>query len=367
MKVEAFHVCHFRNFTSQTIIPSDGVNEFVGQNAQGKTALLEALHVLVLGGSFRTYQLRELIQHGTNGFFIEAVIHSEGVRTTLAVTYDGVRRYVTIDGQPQESSSQLLGHLLGVTATLEDHELIFGPPAFRRRFLDEQIAQVDPFYVGQLCRYSKALAQRNRLLKLRDFRTIGAWEELLAKAGAYIASQRRYTAAILAPKVASSYRHLFEEKEYPDVISMRYLTQCPESEEMADWYRKQYAARREHEARAAATLVGPHRDDIEWCLGSHPCKAVASLGQARAVALALRCAEWELLSERSQESPLFLIDDVESTLDGHRKETILELCQRFGQVFFTGHQPQSSASRVMTVTHGCLSNGTDKSLIGTTV
>ena len=337
------------------LIPDDGINEFVGDNAQGKTAILEALHILILGGSFRTYQLREMIQHGKTGFFIEATVNCEGVHKTISVSYDGSRRSVAIDGRPQESSSLLLGNLLGVTATLEDHELIFGSPSVRRRFLDEQIAQIDPFYVTQLGRYSRALAQRNRLLKARDFRTIGAWEEQLAKSGAYIASQRQRTVGLLAPKVISSYQALFIEAKNPAPFSMKYVTQCPEGEDVVSWYQGQYVVRREQEARAAATLVGPHRDDMEWSIGAYPCKAVASLGQARSVALALRCAEWALLSERSQEVPIFLIDDVESTLDAHRKSIVVELCQHFGQVFLTCHAPQSASSRVIRVVDGTLS------------
>ena len=119
---------------------------------------------------------------------------------------------VTIDGQVQESSCMLLGNLLGVTATLEDHELIFGAPAIRRRFLDEQIAQIDPFYVVQLSRYTRALSARNRLLKARDCRTIGAWEEQLAKAGAYIVHQRRQTVSLLSPRVICAYQSLFQKK-----------------------------------------------------------------------------------------------------------------------------------------------------------
>lgn len=352
MKVETVHVCHFRNLSSVQLSPNAGINELVGDNAQGKTAILEAIHILVLGGSFRTYQLKDLVAHGKTGFLVEATVNSGGVHKTISLAYDGRCRSVTLDGQLQESSSHLLGNLLGVTATLEDHELIFGAPAVRRRFLDEQIAQIDPFYVTQLSRYSRALSARNRLLKRKDLRTIGAWEEQLARAGAYIVQQRKQTVSLLAPKVISSYLALFPEITPPSPFAMHYLTQCPSSEEASEWYQNQYALRREQELKASVTLVGPHRDDMEWTIGGKQCKAVASLGQARAVALALRCAEWHLLSERSKEIPLFLIDDVESTLDAKRKSLILEMCQKFGQVFLTCHAPQSPKSYVINIANG---------------
>lgn len=352
MRVETLHVCHFRNFHSLQITATAKINELIGDNAQGKSAILEALHLLILGCSFRTYQLKELVQHGRSSFRVEADINNRGVRKSLSITYDGTRRSVSIDGQLQESSSLLLGNLLGVTATLGDHELIFGAPAIRRRFLDEQIAQIDPFYVAQLSRYSRALAARNRLLKIRDGRTISAWEEQMAKAAAYIVGQRKNTVLLLRPKVVDAYRHLFPEHASSSSFTMRYASQCLDEQNAAAWYQSEYAARREQEMRAAATLVGPHRDDMEWCIDAKPCKAVASLGQARSVALALRCAEWALLAERSRETPLFLIDDLESTLDANRKCSIMQMCRQFGQVFLTAHAPQSSENHILTVAKG---------------
>ena len=352
MRVERIYVRRFRNLLDQTVDLSEGVNEVIGENAQGKTALLEAIHMLILGGSFRTYQLREIIQHGASGFFVEASVNNGGVRKTIALTYDGCRRQVSIDGQPQESSSLLLGNLLGVTATPEDQNLIFGAPAARRRFLDEQIAQVDPAYVVQLGRYVRALSHRNRLLKAREFRTIGAWEEQLALSGAYIVEQRRRTVGLLSPDVVATYHRLFDDEGAP--FSMGYHTQPPEGEESASWYRHQYASRRDSEARVGMTLVGPHRDDLEWAVGGHPCRAVASLGQARSIAMALRCSEWKLLSDRSSEAPIFLIDDIENTLDDRRRSTVLDLCRNLGQVVITSHRQQSSTSRVVAISGGTL-------------
>jgi DNA replication and repair protein RecF len=351
MKVEAVYVCHVRNLASQEIFFLPGINEIVGENTEGKTSLLEALHLLVLGTSFRTSLLKEVIQHGASQVSVEAKINISGVHKTIGLTYDGTRRLVSIDHQPQESSSLLLGNLLGVTATVEDHELVFGPPSVRRRFLDEQIAQIDPFYVDQLNRYIKGLSHRNKLLKDKDFVTIRAWEEQLARSAAYIVHQRRRTVSLLAPLVETTYHGLFPEKE--DQFSMRYLTQAPESVgDLSTWYEREYASRRDHEARYATTLVGPHRDDLEWTLSARPLKSLASLGQARVVSLALRYAEWKLLADRSSELPIFLIDDIESTLDSNRKNLCMEMCQGLGQVFATCHTAQSDTSNVIYMKNG---------------
>lgn len=352
MRVQTLYVCHFRNLNKQEIRFSRGLNEFVGANTEGKTSLLEALHLLVLGSSFRTNQLRDLIQHGEKEFFLEACVNVSGVEKTIALKYDGMRRQVMLDGEAQETSSSLLGNLLGVTTTPEDQELVFGPPAVRRRFLDEQIAQIDPFYLEQLKRYTKALSHRNALLKRRDFQTMGAWEEQLAKSGAYIALQRRATVDLLSPMVQSVYTALFPA-HIDGSFATKYTSQAPLSEnDLESWYARQYASKREYEARVATTLTGPHRDDLEWTFNGRLLRSSASLGQARAVALSLRIAEWKLLFERSHEEPIFLIDDCEGSLDAERKTSLLSTCSSFEQVFVTAHAVQCSTSHKIALFQG---------------
>jgi DNA replication and repair protein RecF len=348
MRVETLYVSRFRNLTSQTIHFDTGINEIIGSNAEGKTSILEAIHMLILGVSFRTHQLSDLVQHQSDGFLLEAQCSFEGVRKSISLSYDGNGRRVVLDGQPQETSSSLLGNLVGVAATLEDQELVFGPPSLRRRFLDEQIAQIDPRYVEHLLRYRRALSQRNVLLKKKALTTIGAWEEQLALSGAYIVEQRRETVSLLAPKVTENYHLLFPEK---GEFSMKYYTSAP-LENLSTWYLEQYRAKREQEMRMGATLVGPHRDDIGWSLDVLPVKSVASLGQARSVTLALRLSEWSLLRERVEMEPIILIDDAESTLDSKRKELVMQMVQRSPQVILTAHAPCSDGARRIVVKSG---------------
>jgi DNA replication and repair protein RecF len=357
MRIESLYVDHFRLLRSQEIVLSEGINEIVGPNAQGKTALLEAIHLLILGASFRTHQLREMVASGASRFFVKAHVHALGVATSVALGYDGTQRTVLLDGRVQSSSSLLFGNILGVTSTLEDHEMIFGPPSVRRRYLDEQISQIDPFYLEQFGRYSRALSQRNQLLKKKDFLSLPAWEEQLARSAAYIVSQRRKTVELLAPLVTQSYHTLFPEND--SQFCLRYITQAP-IEDLQAWYQKQYALRRHQEAQYGTTLTGPHRDDLEFSLDCIALKSIASLGQARAAAFSLRLAEWHLLAQRTQQLPLFLCDDVESTFDSRRKTIVLQLCQNLGQVIFTCHEPQSSLSHVIDVFNGTCHTRTQK-------
>ena len=352
MRVETLYLSRFRNLASQTIHFDAGINEIIGSNAEGKTSILEAIHMLILGVSFRTHQLADLVQHQADGFLLEAQGSSKGVRKTVSLSYDGSGRRVVLDGQPQETSSSLLGNLVGVAATLEDQELVFGPPSVRRRFLDEQIAQTDPRYVEQLLRYRRALSQRNFLLKKGSFTTIGAWEEQLALSGAYLVEQRRETVALLAPKVTENYHLLFPGR---GEFLMKYYTSAP-VKDLSSWYLEQYKAKREQERRMGATLIGPHRDDIGWTLDSLPVKSVASLGQARSVTLALRLSEWSLLRERVEVEPIILIDDADSTLDAKRKERIMEMVQCSSQVILTAHSAYSDGARRIMVKGGVATN-----------
>ncbi len=353
MRIDTLYVTQFRHLKSQKISFNTGINGIIGHNAAGKTAVLEAINLLILGSSFRTHQLRDMIQHGQTEWLIEGEMTSGGVHKSLSLRYDMKRRYVTIDGQLQESTSPLLGNLLGVTATLEDQELVFGPPSIRRQFLDEQIAQIDPYFVQMLSRYTKALTYRNHLLRQNSFRTIAAWEEQLAMAGAYIVTQRRRTVDQLAPRVVSHFNHLFDDGV---PFTMSYTSSAPLETDLSTWYQQEYAKRRLQEARAASTLLGPHRDDLTWTLADKPVRSVASLGQARAVALALRWSEWEWLADRSSEKPLFLVDDAESTLDSLRKERLFDLCKQPEQVFFTSHEPHSSLHSTITLSNGTVLN-----------
>lgn len=350
MRVETLYVCNFRNLEKQEVCFNKGVNALIGSNAEGKTSFLEALHILILGNSFRTHQLKDLLTHGQKAFFIEAKIHVGGVEKRVALQYDGEKRSVFLDSELQESSSSLIGNLLGVTASTQDHELVFGAPALRRRFLDEQLAQIDPFYVTQLQRYSKALSHRNKLLKRKDFYTIPAWEEQLAKSGTYLMVQRKKTTELLTPKVQATYSALFPSK---GDFSMTYSTQPPPDEtNIESWYVSEYKARREQEAHMTTTLVGPHRDDVLYCVNNKPFKSEASLGQARALSLAMRLAEWELLFERSGEEPIFLVDDFDSFLDEERKKALLTRCSSFEQLFVTTCFSQPSSASCFQVSEG---------------
>lgn len=331
MKITSLYVRNVRNLSPQEISLGGSFNEFIGDNAQGKTAFLEAIHALIVGKSFRTHQFQDIVSHGSQSCLIEAQIESSGVHSCLRLEYKDRLREVRINEERQETISKLLGNLLGVTCSLKDLDLVYGSPSSRRAYLDQQIAQIDPFYVEQLRRYHRALIQRNCLLKQKNISAIEPFENILAQAAAYIVERRRATALALSERTKNFYKYLFDHPI--DTLCNLVYTPSTGGEEVYSFLLHTYARNRERELRLGSTLCGPHRDDLLIYLGDFLAKDVGSCGQIRALCLALRLSEWLLMKERTGEEPLFLIDDIQSLFDTSRIEKILHLCADFGQVY----------------------------------
>ncbi len=352
MRIESLYIQSVRNIPSLSLTFSSGLHQFVGGNGEGKTAILEALNLLIVGTSFRTHQLKEIVKEGEKNFFIEALYEKNGVRSRLSLGYDGARRYVMINGEPQSSSSLLFGNILGVATTPLDYELIYGSPSERRRFIDEQIAQVDSQYIAEMRRLQRSLAQRNALLKQRDFKTIQAWEEQIARSSVYINRARYQAIKELSPYFQEMTKTLLGKSslhgcELAYQSTLFHLDDFigenaqPLDDALIERALKTFHDKRDNEAKAGTTLYGPQRDDIAitWNQGK-AVKTQASLGQAKVISLGLRLSEWQLLHERSHGvQPIFMIDDLHSFLDEERVSLILSSTQKLGQIFVTSHMP----------------------------
>ena len=342
MHVKRIYVRNFRNLQEASIDFSEQINEVIGNNAQGKTSLLEALYLSMTGTSFRTMHLKELIRHGEKGFFIETLFEKQGIHHVLSISYDGTKRRVSLNSCPCESSSILIGLIQGVTCTPEDHYLVKGSPALRRRFLDLQIAQVDPLFVHHLSRYMRALKQRNNLLKKRQLSTISVWEYELSQSAAYIAVKRKETINQLCPFAKQFFTELITGKELaPVMLDLSYTTQGPVHEGIEacrHFYQEAYSKKRVQEVAYGNTLVGPHRDDLEILIDSRHARDFASEGQKRLSALALKLAEWHTLQKTTDDYPLMIVDDFGVSLDSERCGHFFNACKRLGQVFLSIHE-----------------------------
>lgn len=312
------------------------INRIVGDNAAGKTTILEAIHLLMTGGSFRPSQLADMVKSGSEAFRIESYFVKHGVEQRLVLLFDGKTRHILYNNTQIPSASHLLGLIQGVTIHPDDVQLIKGAPQVRRQFLDLQLALADPLYVHHLQRYYRGMRQRNSLLKLKQTATLSTWEQEMAHSAAYLLLKRSNAVSQLQERAAKFYSSISSESAF---LQLKYKAAVPFSggvqEEVALHLQQQYMRTRRRELELGITLNGPHKDDILVNLGGQEAKTFASEGQKRTCALALKLAEWELLRDSTDVVPLIQVDDIGVSLDQRRQSALYNHLEEFKQVVVT--------------------------------
>lgn len=335
MHLSSLYLRDFRSHEEAWVEFGPRLNNIYGPNAQGKTNLLEAIYFLIIGRSFRTQGISDLVRYEANSFFLEARFVKNGIEQTLRVSTDGKEKNIVYNSTKYSSFTNLLGLLQGVVLTPQDNTLVSGSPVLRRRYLDIQIAQVDPLYVHHLSRYTRAMKQRNTLLRRKKTTAIETWELEMAKAAAYITKERSRTIKDLSEKAGQIQLSLSKGN---DLLGMRYKTTAPvksEKKDVYEYFLEQYQKLRNREMILGYTTTGPHRDDMTITIHEKDARLYASEGQKCCCAVSLRLAEWQRLNEISGEAPLMAIDDIGSSLDKSRKEAIGQYLSELGQVFVT--------------------------------
>src|ERR1700733_6779079 len=198
MYLHSLYLKNFRLYTEKSVAFAPNVNVIIGPNASGKTTILEAIHLLMTGRSFRTSQIKELIREGTDSFYTEVTFIKHHVEQSLKLSYKGNERKIIYNQTILQSSSGLLGLLQGTVLTPNDASLVKGQPGFRRQFLDMQLSQADPLYVHHLSRYYRAMAQRNHLLRAKTTHSIEMWEKEMVNSGVYLVESRAQAIAELS-------------------------------------------------------------------------------------------------------------------------------------------------------------------------
>lgn len=324
----------FRIYEESHFKFTSGINVIYGDNAKGKTSLLEAIHFLMAGRSFRTTTSTDMIHRGSSNFLLDATFNKHGIEQKLKVYFSETERQVIYNTTPYPSLSSLLGILQGVVIHPDDAALVKGAPLVRRHFLDLQIAQIDPLYVHSLTRYSRAMRQRNYLLRSKRCATIESWEHEMANAAAYLVLQRRHAVEDLIREGRRLHQLLSGEKV---LLNLIYKTPAPEGnlEVLKHYYHESFRKHRPREIELGVTLIGPHKDDLIIALDDKDARYFASEGQQRTCVAALRLSEWERLKKMGMETPMILLDDVGVSLDQSRRTKLFEHLTTLGQVFLT--------------------------------
>lgn len=338
LRIERLTAHGFRNLAPLELSPGPHFNVVHGDNGAGKSNVLEAIHYLGSLRSFRGARTDDLIQIGADRAVLEARVTGEAAaRTYRAVLARGKPRTLTLDGKRPRSIASWHASIQMVLFHPGDVGLAGGPPEGRRAFLDRILEQLDPTYASTLAGYQKALRSRNRLLRQDrvDRPAVQAYDGVLAAAGAIVGQTRARLVPDLAERTTAAFADVVGESLPLDV---RYE---PRVDPDPGAIRSALGRAFDKDVARGFTADGPHGDDLALRVRQVSARHHASQGQQRAIVLALKVAELDVLTRRTNRVPLLLLDDVSSELDRARNRRLFEvLAQLGGQVFLTTTHPE---------------------------
>ena len=340
MFIKSLQLKNFRNYDAASVTFGQGINVLSGENASGKTNMLEAIYLLGLGKSPRTSREKELISFNAERAYIKAEI-AKKYRThviEIVIENKGAKK-IKIDNLPVKRLSELIGIVNGqlshhIEGALSPDEMRFvkAGPDERRRFLDISLSQQSKTYFKSLAKYNKILQQRNTLLKNENrnenLKTLlSIWDEGMAEVGANLILARKNYVKKLSTLAKDSHFELSDGKE---TLSLQYecAIKGDTYDEIYNNLLSAFSTSVERDRALMYTSQGPHRDDIKIILNDVDARKFASQGQQRSVSLSVKIAELTLFKNETGEAPILLLDDVLSELDVARREKLIELANR---------------------------------------
>lgn len=307
----------FRCLGALALTPVPGLNLLRAGNAQGKTSVLEAVLFATTSKSHRTSVEEDLAAHGSDSFQLcVAAERSQGPVQIEANWWRGTKRF-KVNGVPQTRISDVLGRINVVLFCPEDIGLVKGSAASRRRFLDMELSQIQPQYLGALQQYRQVLRQRNEVLRSPrpDAALVAPWDAQLAAHGQSLMRIRREFVAALSNHASAAYAHIAEDEP----LTLAYRPDIRDNEEIEAVLGKSL----QNDIRRGLTHRGPHRDDVEILIDGRPARTFGSQGQQKTAALALKLAELKLIHAHTGEYPVLMLDEVLAELDAARARRLL--------------------------------------------
>lgn len=338
--VKKLNIYNFRNIKNLCFCPGKGLNIIYGDNARGKTNLIESIWMFTGEKSFRKAKESQLILFGEKNarldleFFAESRIQNSTIKFIP-------QKEIFLNKCKIEKLTDFIGIFTSIVFSPEDLTLIKGGPQKRRNFLNVAISQVKPKYSKLMLEYTKILIQRNALLKdifkyHSLLETLDVWDTVFIKIAASITKYRLKYIKALLPIVKEIYGKITEKKEK---LEIKYVTSINlpidiDFEELVNYFTKKIISNRNIDIKMGYTQFGPHRDDFDITINNLIAKNFASQGQQRSIVLALKLAEAEILKNLANKNPIILLDDVMSELDSNRKKYILDSLKN-SQCFIT--------------------------------
>ncbi len=343
MILTELHLHHFRNYQDLTVHFAPGVNVLIGQNAQGKTNMLEAIYVLSLTKSHRTNNDHDLINWQEKSARISGVVQKSVGKVPLELQFTSKGKKAKVNHLEQARLSQYVGQLNAILFAPEDLTLVKGSPALRRHFMDREFSQMSSKYLYNAGQYRTLLRQRNKYLKQLKYHQqtdrvlLGVLSDQLAAFGAEVIVARQHFLKDLEKWASALHKEISLNQEQ---LQLGYVNQLKINdqttvEEAYQTLFKLYQDNEQREVDQGTTMYGPHRDDIRFMVNGKNVQAFGSQGQQRTTALSVKLAEIDLMKEQTGEYPLLLLDDVLSELDTIRQTHLLTAIQNKVQTFLT--------------------------------
>lgn len=321
MYIQKIKLQNFRNYDFEEIELYKGTNIFFGDNAQGKTNILEAIFISSLGKSFRTNKEKELIKENKENAKIEIEFVKE--KRTEKIKLDiADKKVFSVNEIILKKTSEIVGKINIVLFTPEDINILKNEPIKRRRFLNIMISQLRPLYIHLLSQYNKILEQRNNYLKQIKYENknrsnLEIWDEQLINIGMKIFNYRKEFIEKINEKIKKIHLDTTENKEK---IEIKYKSNVISEEE----YRRKIKIKQEDDIQKGYTSIGIHRDDFEIYINKKDVSVFGSQGQQRSSIISLKLAEAEVIYDEKEDYPILLLDDFMSELDSKRRENLIE-------------------------------------------
>ncbi len=351
MHIAQLRLKDFRNYTAAEFQFCDGINLIQGRNGQGKTSILEAIYYLCLSKSFKTQDDITAVRFDAAYSDIDGKFVRDGSsleNTLRVIVHRAEGKSVLIDKKRLDRFSELIGRFPAVISAPEDVQIVSGSPGYRRRWMDIALSQMQVIYLKDLQAYRQTLKQRNALLNSGTIRPghLHAWDQELVLTGSKIIRWRLEFIHSFAAAVESMYRKIATEEES---VEIHYLSSIAEPATVETWittpgaveteirhcFSEQLRSGREREIQRRLSLFGPHKDELIFLLNGKNIRDYGSQGQFKTFAIALKLAEFYYMTERMEQRPLLLLDDVFSELDRDRRKHLIDCLENAGQVFIT--------------------------------
>lgn len=337
MYIKKVKIKNFRNYIDETVEFNKNVNLIIGNNAQGKTNLIESLYLSSFGKSFRTTRDGDLIKFGEKSASVEIISEDEQDENTIEIKIrKPSKKSIIMNGLPLKRTSELLRNIYIVVFSPEDLKLVKDEPQKRRDFIDREMCQISPKYCSILGDYKKILKQRNAYLKSEkiDFNYLDLWDSSLSEAGASIIKMRQDFIEKISEKSREIHSSITCKKENLRIIYESDIEIMETEKEEQKKFYKILIENRENDIRNGTTRYGPHRDDISFDVNGIDMRKFGSQGQQRTSALSLKLAEIHIIKEDTGEDAVLLLDDVMSELDINRQEYLIKTLKK-NQLFIT--------------------------------